>query len=70
MLRLEVGMDEHLQELTQEYKDIFMGQGRGCKVPPIQIEVDPSVTLVQQKARPLSIHYKQKLRKHPDLLIL
>ena len=63
------GKDEDLEHLIEEYKDIFKGLGRACKVPPIKIEVDPTVKPIQQKARLVPIHYKEKLRKHLDELI-
>ena len=56
-------MDEDLRKLIEEYGDIFRGLGRARKVPPIHIEVAPTVKPLQQKARPIPIHYKKKLKK-------
>ena len=58
-----------MEEIVSKFPGVFKGLGRATKVPPIQIEVDPSFPPVQQKLRPIPIHYKKKLKKHLQQLV-
>ena len=60
-------IDIQMEEITKKYKDVFKGLGR-AKVEPIHIEIDPNVKPVQQKRRPIALHYQEKFRKHIEEL--
>ena len=62
-------IDRSMEEIVSKFPKVFKGLGRATKVPPIQIEVDPSFPPVQQKLRPIPIHYKEKLKKHLQELV-
>ena len=60
-------IDTNMQTLMEKYHELFQGLGK-AKVEPIHIEVDPDVTSVQQKKRPIAFQYKQRFKEHIEEL--
>ena len=62
-------IDETMADLVAKFPKVFTGLGRATGVPDIHIEMDDSVTPVQQKQRQIPIQYKQKLKDHLEELV-
>ena len=60
-------IDERMKQIRDKFPNVFKGIGK-AKVEPIHIERDPKCRPVQQKRRPIPIHYKEKLREHLEEL--
>ena len=56
-------IDRKMTDLVAKYADVFKGLGL-AKVEPIHIQVDPDVKPVQQKPRPIAVHYAEKFKAH------
>ena len=74
--KAEVISDEERKKIAQRMKVIndkfpklFEGIGRATGVDPIHIHIDETVTPVQQKRRPVPLHYVEKLKKLLDQLV-
>ena len=50
-------IDTEMESIVGEFKGLFEGFGRATGVEPIHIEVDDSITPVQQKRRPIPLKY-------------
>ena len=61
----EQGDPQRMQVLVEEYPQLFQGIGKAVGVEPIHVYVDESVTPIQQKRRPIPIHYVERFK---DLL--
>ena len=42
-------IDKNMDNMVNGFKEVFKGIGRATKVPPLEIEVDSSITPMQQK---------------------
>ena len=62
-------IDKTMADLVAKFPKVFKGLGRATGVPDIHIEMDNSVTPVQQKQRQIPIQYKQKLKDHLEELV-
>ena len=60
-------IDKRMLEITSKYQKMFTGIGR-AKVEPVHIDVDPTVRPIQQKRRPMAIHYVEKFKAHLEEL--
>ena len=58
-------IDDKMEMIANEHKDLFEGFGRITGVDPIHIEVDESIKPVQQKRRPIPLKYVERFE---DLL--
>ena len=56
-------IDSRIHEILTEYPAVFQGLGL-AKVEPIHIQVNPEVKPVQQRQRPIALHYVQKFKDH------
>jgi hypothetical protein len=50
-------INRHMVEITDKFPELFTGLCR-AKVEPVYIEVDPKVKPIQQKRRPIALHFK------------
>ena len=62
-------IDRNTEKTIQDFQEVFKGICRASKIPPIEIETDPSVPPVHQKLRLIPICYKQKLKEHLQELV-
>ena len=63
----QVEIDRVMEELIRPHQKVFQGIGAAL-VDPIHIEVDERVKAVQQKRRPIAIHYLDKFKDHIEEL--
>ena len=56
-----------MEQLIQPHEQMFQGIGV-AKVTPVHIEIDKSVKPVQQKRRPIALHYMTKFKDHLEEL--
>ena len=63
----QVVIDKNVKEIVNKYEQLFTGIGR-AKVEPVHIDVDPAVKPIQQKRRPMAIHYVDKFKAHIEEL--
>ena len=56
-------IDEKMKTIVAKYPSVFDGLGL-AKVEPIHIKIDKNAKPVQQKLRPIALHYKQKFKDH------
>ena len=60
-------IDSKLEKILDGYTSVFEGIGR-AKMKPIHIFLKEDVVPVQQKQRPVALHYKDRLKEHIDEL--
>ena len=60
-------MEEKMQRILEPHEEMFHGIGV-AKVDPVHIEIDKSIKPVQQKRRPIALHYQEKFREHIEEL--
>ena len=56
-----------MEQLIQPHEQMFQAIGV-AKVTPVHIEIDKSVKPVQQKRRPIALHYMTKFKDHLEEL--
>ena len=60
-------MEEKMQRILEPHEEMFHGIGV-AKVDPVHIEIDKTIKPVQQKRRPIALHYQEKFREHIEEL--
>ena len=60
-------MEEKMQRILEPHEEMFHGIGV-AKVDPVHIEIDQAIKPVQQKRRPIALHYQDKFKAHIEEL--
>ena len=60
-------IDRSMQEIVGPHMKVFQGIGQAT-VEPVHIEIDSKVKPVQQKRRPIAIHYRERFQEHLEEL--
>ena len=60
-------IDRHMEGITDKMPELFQGLGL-AKVEPVHIDVDSKVKPIQQKRRPIALHYVDRFKKHLEEL--
>ena len=60
-------IEEQMEQIIRPHEQVFTGIGV-AKVDPVHIEIDKSVKPVQQKRRPIALHYMEKFKEHIEEL--
>ena len=63
----QLEINRNMEKIIGKLPKLFQGLGR-AKVDPIHIEVDKKVKPIQQRRRPIALHYVDKLNKHLEEL--
>ena len=61
-------IDKKMEDIVKKTPEVFEGLGK-AKVEPVHIEIDPNVKPVQQKRRPIAVHYRKPFKEHVEELV-